>query len=286
MRKPWLLVAALALAAGAACTAPGAAGHPVLTAALKLKYTPGETITYGLTASTKMLVSVPGAGMQPVNSDLSATETMKVLSVAPDGTATIQATVSDVTGTAGGRPLPASTKIPPITLKITPDGRIVSSGSAAPGSIGSVPGGDQITPLLPSGRVKPGDRWTRDYSRPNPFGAGTIDVQTTNQFLRYETIGGTRYAVIVTSAHVPLNVSVDLSQLAGVLGVSGSQTPSGNATYTGRVDPNLTSWVNPATGELYEMKDASNLDISMVISSSVSESVHLTGSISLNLIRK
>jgi hypothetical protein len=288
-RRPWIFLAALALVAGAACSSPfgrAAASHPVLTAALKLKYTPGETITYGVTAATKLLVSVPGAGEQPVNSNFTATETMKVISVDPDGTASIDATLTDMTGTANGNPIPAGTKIPTTHLKIAPDGRIVSAGSAAPGSVGSVPGGDQITPLLPSNKVKPGDRWTRDYSRPNPFGSGTIDVHTTNQFVRYETIGGTKYAVIATSAQVPLNLTVDLSQLASVLGIAGGQAPTGNATYTGRVDPTLTSWINPADGELNEVKNSSAIDITMTVPGSVAQSIHLTGTVSLNLIRK
>ena len=288
LRKPWIPLAALVLVAGAACSSPlGRAGsHPVLAAALKLRFTPGQTIVYAFTASTKLLVSVPGAGLQPVSSDIAATETMKVTSVDPDGIAAIEATVSDVTGTADGQPITAGTKIPAVHLKIAPDGRIVSPGSAAPGSIGSVPGGDQITPLLPPGKVKPGDRWTHDYSRPNPFGAGSIDVHTANQFLRYEMIGGTRYAVIATAAQIPLKLTVDLARLSTVLGVSGGQTPTGSASYSGKVDPKLTSWVDPANGELYEMKNTSTLDISLDASGSVAQSVHLTGTSSLNLIRK
>lgn len=288
-RRSWILLAALALVAGAACSSPlgrAAASHPLLAAALKLKYTPGETITYGLGAATKLLVSVPGAGEQPVNSEFTATETLKVMSVDPDGTAAIDATISDLTGSANGKPIPAGTKIPTAHLKIAPDGRIVSAGSAAPGSVGSVPGGDQITPLLPSNKVKPGDRWTRDYTRPNPFGAGTIDVHSTNQFVRYETIAGTKYAVIATSARVPFDLTVDLSRLASVLGISGGQAPSGSATYSGRVDPTLTSWINPADGELHEMKNSSAVDISMNVPGSVAQSIHLTGTVSLNLIQK
>src|SRR5579859_7103954 len=161
------LLAALA-AAGllSACSVPGTVEARAFTTGFKA----GETIRYRVHTTVAGSLSL-AAQQLPLSSDQSITEQLQVKSVDRSGVATVQLSVVDLvqqaTG-AGGTATP-----PPVTLRIGPDGRI-RSGAAAQlgGPIPSIPGSDQLTPLLPSRPVKPGDGWDEKYSRPNPYGGG------------------------------------------------------------------------------------------------------------------
>ncbi|HEX6489109.1 MAG TPA: hypothetical protein VF137_09625 [Candidatus Dormibacteraeota bacterium] len=274
------LVGLVALAA-VACGPLNAASHPILAAALKLRFTPGETITYDLHLAQNLL-----SGGIPVKTDLTGTEVMKVLSVATDGTATLNVTTQITGGTVNGKPLPSSMagQTHSIQMTIAPDGRVTAGGVTISGGLQSL-GGTQLTSLLPPGKVKPGDKWTKDVSEAMPFGSGTLSIHTTNQFLRYETVAGVKYAVVSTTGKIPLNTTIDLSKLAALAGTSGSSALSGSATLAGTIDLNVTTWLNPTNGELHQMDDETTMNLTIEVPE-VPTPIDLGGTQSLSLVRK
>lgn len=264
----------------AACGAQ-AVIHTTPAAALKLRFTPGQTITYDLHLKQNLM-----SGSFPINSDLTGTEVMKVLSVAPDGTATVDVTARITSGTVNGKSLGGS--IPPartIEMKIAPDGRVVGANGAAISSGLSSLSGSQLTSLLPPGKVKPGDRWTRDTTQPNPFGTGDLAVHSSNEFLRYQTIAGISYSVVSTTATVPMNLTIDFAKLAALLGGGGAKLPAGSATLAGSVTSHITTWIDPASGQFHEMDNVSDMNITMTIPGAP-QPVAISGTQSFTLIGK
>jgi hypothetical protein len=120
-----------------------------------------------------------------------------------------------------------------MTLKVAPDGTIqgvngqqlgTAMGAlpfAAPGPLGGV------WPNLPSSSVKPGDRWTKQVNEPMPMGMGSMQTSWENQFQRFDSVNGKRYAVISGHFTSPMDVTIDISKLIGRAGWSGYSASPG-----------------------------------------------------------
>ncbi|MGH7776590.1 MAG: hypothetical protein ACREPI_05355, partial [Candidatus Dormibacterales bacterium] len=275
-RRAQLAVAAAALAllllvAVAGHTLLGGAPfQPALAdTAVKLAWRPGQTVTYRMAVGLDGSTSV-GAGGQtvPVRLSLQGDETLRVVSVDAAGVATVQASFSNFSGTAGGTRLPASAMPEPVTFQISSDGRVVS-GDATGSGAGSLPGADQVSAVLPPGEAHPGDSWTVSFDRPNPYGQGVLHYVTHDTFLRYEELGGVRTAVVQSQTTVPLAMTVDLGKLASLTGSKGA--PSGSLPagaglqLSGSVDSTATSWVDPAGKDLRQTRVTSVFDIKMTV---------------------
>ena len=134
-------------------------------------------------------------------------------------------------------------KPPPVDLLIGPDGRI-RSGSGAPigGPVPSIPGSDQLTPVLPGHPVKPGDCWDKDYSRPNPYGSGQIGFTTHCCYVKDEAVAGHDAAVVDTTLKGPIDFTVDFSKLPAAVN---TPTPGlvGLIHYSGTIDSSQRYWL-------------------------------------------
>jgi hypothetical protein len=220
----------------AGCAFPGTVQARAFTTGFKA----GETIRYRVhtTVSGSLLI---GAQQIPLNSDQTLTQVLKVQSVDQSGAATVEVTIQDVVGDAVGG---TTTITPaPVILQIGPDGRI-QSGAAAQigGRIPSIPGSDQLTPVLPGHPVKPGDSWDKAYSRPNPYGSGEISFTTHNRYVKDEAVGG-RDAAVIDTTQGPIDFTIDFSRLPVA---AGATKPTGVIHYSGSIDSSHRYWISLA----------------------------------------
>lgn len=210
-------------------------------AALALRFVEGETTSYAMHMTMKGSVSSPSlpAASQPLDMNMKQDVSWTVRSVDEDGVATVEFAVTDMSGSLNGMEVPASQlQMPPVTLEIAPDGRILTAGGLSFESLGQnvgtgFPGMGQYTPVLPDGKVEPGDTWKKDFSQDLPFGEGKIEYTTMNTFQGYEQVGGRRVAVVTTSVDMPLDFSVDLGDLLEGLGDLGGAQGSGGIDLSG-----------------------------------------------------
>jgi hypothetical protein len=204
----------------------------------------------------------------------------KVLSVDDAGTATIEVTVSDMSGTLNGTEVPSAPS-PPIEIRIAADGRVLSAGGLSLGGAGQTqgfgfPGMGQLTPILPDDgdAVSVGDTWDKEFSQDFPFGEGTIDFSATSTYVRNETVNGREAAVIQTQMTVPIDATLDLAELVDALGpeITGAtgaagldQLGDGSIAYLGRGTFTQTSFVDLDARELLKTQSRGRFDISMTL---------------------
>lgn len=252
------------------------------SASLALSFTEGETATYRMhmTMVGEGETDVDPSGSEAVHMDLSETLSWRVVSVDPDGTATIEVTVSDQSGTMNGQAVPAPDAPTTTEIRVAPDGRILSAGDLAFSASGSTdgtgfPGMGQMTPLLPDHPVAPGDTWEKSFAQEFPFGEGEIRFTSHNRFDRYEDVDGARTAVIVSEFTMPLDFSLDFGELLAALGEgfgegTGAQEAGDleHATidYGGRGTFVLTSWIDPANQQMVRSSSRGEFDMTMALS--------------------
>ncbi|MBI2238817.1 MAG: hypothetical protein HYU54_09895 [Actinobacteria bacterium] len=248
------------------------------SAALALAFTEGDSAAYRMHVTMDGDYDAGDLGSEAITMDFSETLSWRVVSVDPDGTATIEVTISDVSGTMNGVPAPAPDAPTTTQMRVAPDGRILSAGGvafSAPGTTGGTgfPGLGQMTPLLPDHPVAPGDTWEKSFDQEFPFGEGAIRFTSHNRFDRYEDVDGVRTAVIVSDMTVPLDFSLDFGELMAAFGEGfGSDAKGANALKHARMDYSgqgtfvLTSWVDPASKQMLRTSSRGDFDMTMGLS--------------------
>jgi hypothetical protein len=223
--------------------------------ALALAYKGGDTYRYTLHSAANETMDA-GAMTVPLKFELTAGETIMVKSVDPSGTAdlsidlsnvVIKSVTGQVTNTTTGIPIPA------ITMKVASDGRILSVNG---NSFGSNPftlftgGGGFISAVLPDKAVKPGDTWSKSFDQTNPLGTGTIHVTTKSSYLRDESIGGVKAAVVKTTSNGSIDITIDMSKTIANPSVSPTTAiPPGmfqSLSIKGTMTSDTTTWLDPA----------------------------------------
>src|SRR5438309_2462869 len=161
------------------------------TIKLLLAYKQGQVYRYHFSftlngTTTSAVQSVP------TNASMSATEAMTATSVDSAGIVTLDITIENAAMTINGRSTPVPGAATHAQMKVGRDGRIISGGALAGGAGAgpSIPGTNQLTPLLPDHDIKPGDTWTKQVDQPNPFGSGTINASTSHKYLRDQAFNG------------------------------------------------------------------------------------------------
>ncbi len=245
---------------------------------LALSFTQGQERTYDVHQTMDATISSPLFGNEPLSMDVSQVVGWKVVSVDDAGTATIEVTVSEMSGTLNGTQVP-SAPVPPIEIQIAADGRVLSAGGLSLGGAAETqgfgfPGMGQLTPILPDDgdAVSVGDTWDKEFSQDFPFGEGTIDFSATSTYVRNETVNGREAAVIETQMTVPIDVTLDLAQLLDALGpeITGAtgaagleQLGEGSIAYAGQGAFTQTSFVDLDAQELLKTQSRGRFDISM-----------------------
>ena len=246
---------------------------------LALSFTQGEERTYDVHQTMDANISSPLFGDEPLSMDITQEVGWKVASVDEAGTATIEVTVSDMSGTLNGTEVPSAPALP-IEIRIAADGRVLSAGGVSLGAAESqgfgFPGMGQFTPILPDegDAVSVGDTWDKEFSQDFPFGEGTIDFSATSTYVRNETVNGREAAVIETRMTVPIDATLDLAELLDALGpqITGAtggtgleQLGDGSIAYVGRGTFTQTSFVDLEARELLKTQSGGRFDISMTI---------------------
>lgn len=256
----------LALSLLAACAPPGSRQAEAVD--LEAHWKAGQSASYRMHQTIDGTVAA-GAQTQPLKVDSTATDTVKVLSVDKDGTATLLLSLAGVSGTANGQSIPTSSTPRQLTVRVTRDGRLLPAEGTASSAETGIPGSGQTFSVLPDHPVKPGDSWTTDYERPNPVGTGSVKVHADSRYLRDEKVGGATAAVVESKGTEPMDLVIDFSTLGALLGGSGQgqQMPPQLAGVklheTGTVTSDVTNWIDKGSRQVLKAKADSTLDLTM-----------------------
>jgi hypothetical protein len=279
-RRGWIVPVAVAVAvllvAGVAW-AVLSRGDTAEAQPLALSFAQGQEQTYEIHQTMDAHMSSDVFVDRPLKLDLRETVTWRVTSVDQDGTATIEVTVSELTGSLNSEPVPSS-DIPPLEMVIASDGRVLSAGGIAfggsPGTQGfGFPGMGQLTPILPDSgdAVSVGDTWEKTFSQDFPYGDGTIEFTASSTYARNETVNGREAAVIQTQMTVPLDLTINLSELlealgpelAGATGADLGSLKGASIAYNGGGSLSQTSFVDLQAKQLLKTRSNGEFDISL-----------------------
>jgi hypothetical protein len=250
----------------------GHQGSQPRSAAITLAFARGQSTSYDMNMGIKGSIAA-GSLRQPLDMDLSETITWEVVSVDSGGVATIRLSGSDISGSVNGVGVPTPSRNLSFTMRITPDGRILSmNGLALGGSMDSgglgFPGMGQLTPILPNHPVSPGDSWRKRFSQKFPFGRGTIRYTSNSTFERFADWNGVRAAVIRTSYRVPFDITLDFGKMLRALG-SGAAMPGaqqlGGASiaYGGSGTFTMRSWIDLQAKQMLKSSSSGAFDMIM-----------------------
>lgn len=245
--------------------------------ALAFDFREGTTYRYRMSMSVDGTVEAPLVEM-PMVGELSETVAYHVVSVEPDGTATIDVSVEDVEGAFAGQPVPETTDLE-VRMRVAPDGGLLEvDGTPVPAAMqqawsdptgsGGLPG-MQSFPLLPDRPVGPGDEWVKDIDQPLPFGQGSVRLHSENEFVRYEDVGEIRAAVIESDISSPIDWTIDLTEFADFADRVGGERVTAeefkglptSISYEGEVEQEQTTWLDPNRGEVLRSELTGEFDV-------------------------
>jgi hypothetical protein len=251
---------------------------------LALAFEQGQSQTYEIEQTMDAEISSDVFGSQSVSMDVSQVVGWEVTSVDEEGVATIEVSVSEMSGSVNGQEIPESElgTVPPVEIEIAPDGRVISAGGLALGGAGQTqgfgfPGMGQLTPILPDEgeEVSVGDTWEKEFSQDFPFGEGTIEFSATSTYERDEDVNGRTAAVIVSDLTVPLDFTLSFADLLETLGPElAGATGAGqldaladaSIAYGGEGAFTQTSFVDLQAKELLRTQSEGTFDITMEFS--------------------
>jgi hypothetical protein len=254
MRRLALVAFVVLISCGPAPAQTESSVTPAGGGTLRLVFHQGTTYKFAFHAVDSL-----ASGADPANQfEFTAQETATIQSVDSTGIAEIAVALDNLTLTRGGVGSPADTgnSRPAYTVKIAPDGRILSMdgppvASKFPFRIGF--DGSLIVAVLSDNSVKPGDSWTKTYDQVNPFGAssGTLHIQSASKYLRNETVAGVSAAVVETISDATINSTENLLPGASAT-PSYPLLPGGVVGFalTGTTSTDVTTWIDPHTNRV------------------------------------
>jgi hypothetical protein len=257
--KRLALVAVLAVACGVA---------QVQAQTLKLAYSKGATYTYKMHMTMDETVVIASIS-EPIQIDMTATETETVDSVDSSGVAdiTVNLTNMSMKTTVMGTSSTTTTAVPASHMKLAPDGRVLSfnglsfSGGSPFGAAGA---GGPGSAVLPDGAVKPGDTWSKSYDQDNPLGTGTVHITTTSKYLRDEKVNGTQAAVVQTNVKTPMDMTIDFSKFGQMTGSANPIPLPGiqGMTIQGSQVADITTWLDNSAHRMLKTTMSDKIDAS------------------------
>jgi hypothetical protein len=242
------------------------AGHRASRSApLALLFRSGQTSAYRMSMKVNATIAASGRS-QSLDSISSENVHWDVLSVNPNGTATIEVTASNATVTTNGRTQPID--VAPQTLLLTRDGRLLSANAGtlfadAPGGR-LLGGGGELSAILPGTATKPGQSWTRHVSF--TMLGSSLKYTLRSTYLRDERLGAEHAAVVRTDGTVPVDVSVRLSQFATLLGFGGRVPPAALLHEQGNMRVHTVSWIDLGARRLLKTNGTSRMALQLTVS--------------------
>ena len=248
---------------------------------IRIAFKEGDTYRYHYRSALQATMTMGQSAEVPIKADASSDTAWKVVSVDANGVTTVDLTLTNLKTTFTGSFSPGSTTTSTTTtttqhiqFQVAPTGEFVSGGGpSGPPSPLSVeqglgpPGTDQFLAILPGHSVKPGDTWTKSFTRPNPFGQGSMTYRTENRFLRYDNLKSGRAVVIETTATVPLDFTFDpqkaMSATGGLASPPSLPLPapvSGQLHIQGTSSTDTTTWFDVKTDQVEKMTTVDSTD--------------------------
>jgi hypothetical protein len=204
---------------------------------------------------------------ESITENLTGVLSLRVLSVGKKGNATMKVSVVPTSDRING------TSMRPATfeelIKVAPDGRILSTsgwGMRGNGSAGTVLLGlQQLTPLLPSGPVDHGARWSSSFDQKVRSANGPVRVTSDNHLVSYLRVDRATTAAVTSEVRRPMDYSVAAEEILGAsqpaLGGSGGVT----FAVTGASSTFQTTWMEPVRGAITEASILGRVDLSLAI---------------------
>ena len=258
-----------------------------------VRFTPGEAMRFHMIMNVSG-VSLSGTSPLPAEDEIQADITWRVVSVDGAGAATLVQTVTHPTMSTNGLPVTLA-DLPPTTITVGADGGLRTSSGVNLFS-GGAPGPAQAgiarpIAFLPGHTVRPGDAWSTQVRQ--AFWRSRLSYSATTTFLRREQLGSTDSVVIESDASVPVDLTVKVTDLAGVLALPADQIPKeATASYVGSLtDTSTTSWIDPADGSLLKTVSRGTYSMQLVLHGfpksllSGDGTGSLSGELSMQLIR-
>jgi hypothetical protein len=245
------------------------------TQSISLAYKTGETFKYGFHVVMKYTIGASGMSI-PLDMDLGAKETVTVKSVDSSGTADLSVDINTVSikmSMNGTTNTTTTNTGGTIDMKVAKDGRVLSVNGNAFGSSTALPGmtgtqGGVVSAILPDRPVKPGDTWTKSYDQPNPLGTSAIHATSNNTYLRDESVGGVKSAVIESKVNTNLDMTIDLSSM---LGAAGTPPPTGGAagaetlSMKGTSTSVTTTWIDTSARRIVKTHSTGSVNATLTV---------------------
>jgi hypothetical protein len=268
-------VAALLVLGGCGTSqAPGTSANGA--SLLKVAFKAGGTYRYHYSSRLDARTAVGQSFSLPIKADASGDATWKIVSVDAGGDTTVHVTLSNLKATSTSSLPPGSTTSTTTTttdrefqFTVAPTGEVVSGGNPAAlappisSPQGMLPGSDQFLAILPDRPVGPGDTWTKSFTRPGPFGQGSVTYTTTNRFLRYENFKSGRAAVIETTTTIPLDLDMPGPNMIGSPtspSLPQAGPASGGLHIQGSTTTVSTTWFDTKTGQVEKVISVGTTD--------------------------
>lgn len=263
-------VALLALFLVAACGTFGAQAQSI-----SLAYKAGETFNYGFHLVMKYTIAASGMSI-PLDMDLGAKETVSVKAVDSSGTADLSIDISNISvkTSMNGTTNTTTTKTGgTLEMKVAKDGRVLSGNGDAFGSSTALPGmtgtqGGVVSAILPDHPVKPGDTWTKTYDEPNPLGTGAIQATSNNTYLRDESVGSVKTAVVESKVTTSLDMTLDLSSMFGEMPTppsTGAAPGAKTLSIKGTSKSDTTTWIDTSARDIVKTHSSGSVDATLTV---------------------
>ena len=199
--------------------------------------------------------------------------------------ATVRITDASVADRLNGKPQ----RLGKVTdrVRVGPDGRILRSDRELVSSSGAgtpVPGLQQLTPLLPTGLVNPGDSWHRTFTQSLRGAEGSVQVDAKGTLVQYDTVDRSTTAIVTNQTHASLSYRQKASK---VLGGSAKGGKDAQLELSGHDSNFQTAWIDPVSGTLIESSALDDLDMVIRITGprGASQEVRVKGTMTLELVR-
>lgn len=259
-------------------------GSGAEAATLRHTFAAGKATTYGIQVQMHIVPRGVPEAEGPIDATMTATLKTTVADVQPDGTATVDVTVSGISVTG----LPAGQAPPPsvdrtVRMTVSADGDVLSvqgdqslfdlpGASTSPTGDSSLPGvsdGRGLFATFPKEAIRPGHSWTTTKELPF-IGSRKLKTTTRATFEAYESTPFGRTARIRQAVTIPMNFELPIGEfmagLAQAFGQAGAPPGLDKAkiVFKGSMDADAVSRALLDGGDLVSLDGTLKIDMRFI----------------------